>query len=62
MQRFNQAPLKCLAGDEVTRVLKEIYAGVCGEHQVGFRIYKGCIHLGYYWPIMEPNVVSFARF
>lgn len=31
MQRFNQAPLKCLAGDEVARVLKEIYAGVCGS-------------------------------
>lgn len=31
-QRSFKRPLRGLAGDEMTRVLREIYAGACGEH------------------------------
>lgn len=44
---FNQALLRCLVG-KVTKVFKEVYAGLCGEYQGGFSIFKKLIHLGYY--------------
>lgn len=32
---FNQAPLRCISGDEVTKVLKEVHSRDCDEHQLG---------------------------
>lgn len=31
--RFNQAPLRCIAGNEVTKVLKEIHSRDCDKYQ-----------------------------
>lgn len=36
---FNQAPLRCLPGKEVIKVLKEIHARVC-KHQGCSKLYK----------------------
>lgn len=36
---FNQAPLQCIAGDKITRVLQEVHGGDCGEHQRVSRLY-----------------------
>lgn len=36
---FNQAPLRCFAGDEVIRALKEVYTRVRGKHQGGFKLF-----------------------
>lgn len=30
---FNQAPLRCIEGDKVDRVLQEVHVGKCGEHK-----------------------------
>lgn len=50
---FNQEPLRCIAGDGVARVFKEVHLGDCDKHQGNSRIFRHIIHLGYYWPIME---------
>lgn len=44
---FNQAPFRCIADDEVAKVLQEIYAGECNDHQGALRLFKQ-IMLGYY--------------
>lgn len=58
---LNQAPLICIDGDEVTTVLKEVHIGDCGEHQGGSRLFKKILELGYYWPTLEADSLSFAR-
>lgn len=58
---FNQAPLRCIVGEEITTVLREIHSGECDEHQGYSRLAKQIMHLGYYWPTMEANSLSFAR-
>jgi hypothetical protein len=40
--------LCCLVGDEVIEALKEVHAGVCGEHQSGPKVHYQLKHLGYY--------------
>lgn len=58
---LNQVPLRCIAGDEVTTVLKEVHSGDCGEHQGGSKLFKKILQLGYYWPTMEADSLTFAR-
>lgn len=36
---FDQAPFRCISGDEVARVLKEVYVRDYGEHQWGSRLF-----------------------
>lgn len=56
----DQAPLKCITGDEGTKVLKEGNSRDCDQHQGSSILFKQLIYLGYYWPIMEADVTSFA--
>lgn len=53
LRDFNQATLKCITGNEVTRVLKEVHARDDGEHQGFSRLYKQIIHLC--WKPMPPQ-------
>lgn len=48
----DQAPLRCIAGDEVGRILKEVRLVDCDEHQGGSRLFNKIIHLDYYCPIL----------
>lgn len=57
---FKQAPLRCIKGNKVTRVLQKVHVGACGEHQEGLRLYQQISRLGYYWPTMEADATSFA--
>lgn len=54
---FNQEPLRCIGVDGMTRVLREVRIGDCGEHQAGSRLYKQFIHFGYY----SPDATSLTR-
>lgn len=58
---FKQSPLRYLSGDDVVRVLKEVYVEVRGEHQGGLKLFKRMVHLGYYWSIVEANDASFVE-
>lgn len=37
---FNQAPLRYITSDDVDKVLQEVHAIECGEHQEGLRLLK----------------------
>lgn len=58
---FNQATLRCITGDEVARVQKEVQPGDWGEHQGGSKLFNKIMHFGYYWPTMKADVLSFSR-
>lgn len=38
LKGFNQASLRCLTSGEMTKVLKEVYLGVCGKNQWGSKL------------------------
>lgn len=58
---FNQAPLQCIADEEITTVLPEVHSRECDEHQGGLRLAKQVMHLGYHWPTIESDSLSFTR-
>ncbi|KAL5559112.1 hypothetical protein UlMin_035323 [Ulmus minor] len=53
--------LRCINGQEVEEVLREIHEGDCGEHQGGRRLYEEILRLGYFWPTMENDAMDYAR-
>lgn len=52
---FGRSPLKCIVGEQITMVLREVHAGECDEHQWGSRLTKQVMHLGYYWQTVEAD-------
>lgn len=58
---FSIPLFKCLAEDEAQYVMNELHNGICDFH-TGRRTLKARIlRVGYYWPTMEKDVVSFTR-
>lgn len=57
----NQAPLRCISTNEVANVLKEVRSGDCSEREGGSRLFKKILHLGYYWPTVGADALSFAH-
>ena len=44
--------LKCIAGEDIEYVLREVHEGICGNH-IGARTLAGkVLRQGYYWPTM----------
>lgn len=39
-REVNEAPFRCIEGDEVAKVLSEVRVGECDEHQWGLRLSK----------------------
>ena len=58
---YNGEILKCINGHEAVKVLQEIHARDCGEHQGGKRLYEEALRLGYFWPTMEKDAMEYAR-
>ena len=53
--------LKCVAGEDVEYVLKEVHEGICGNH-IGARILAGkVLRQGYYWPTMLKDAIDLVR-
>jgi len=42
--------LRCLSNDEARSLMGEIHEGVCGEHQLAFKMKWMIRRNGYYWP------------
>ncbi|KAL5562140.1 hypothetical protein UlMin_031887 [Ulmus minor] len=53
--------LRCINDQEAGKVLREIHEGDCGEHQGGRRLYEKALRLGYFWPTMERDAMSYAQ-
>ncbi|CAL2231673.1 unnamed protein product [Prunus armeniaca] len=58
---FNGEPLKCLGKSEAQRVMQEIHAGECGEHQGMKKLYRQLLSVGYYWPTMKNDAYDFVK-
>lgn len=56
---FNQAPLKCIAGDEVTRVLKEVHEETVVSIK-RLQLHKQLTHLGYFKFTIKAYATSFS--
>lgn len=55
---FNKASQRCLTGDEVIRVFKEVHVVISSKHQGGSRLYKQMINMGYYYQKWKPIQLS----
>lgn len=59
-REFNQVPSRCISGDEIAKVLKEVCSGDCGKHQGCSRLFKQMMHFDYYWPTKEVDASFFV--
>ena len=53
--------LKCVSVEESQTIIKEMHAGVCGEHYAPRTTVAKIMRAGYYWPTLFKDVHSFVR-
>ena len=53
--------LKCIAGEDIEYVLREVHEGICGNH-IGARTLAGnVLRQGYYWPTMLKDATNLVK-
>jgi hypothetical protein len=58
---FSTPFLKCLTPEEGAHVIREIHEGPAGAHQ-GARIsYQKILRLGYFWPTLQKDTLSYVK-
>ena len=58
---FDGILVRCLSDEEAKYILAETHAGVCGAHQANPKLADQVKRLGYYWPTMVKDAMSFAK-
>ncbi|XP_056691841.1 uncharacterized protein [Spinacia oleracea] len=53
--------LRCLDHDEIELKLRNIHGGECGNHSGGQSLAHKTLTMGYFWPTMKKDVISFAK-
>ena len=53
--------LLCLDRDSANRVIKEVYAGVCGPHMGGHMLARKIMRTDYFWLTMETDCCQFVQ-
>ena len=53
--------LRCLGPAESREAIQEVHEGICGHHPGGRAMAHKLIRLGYYWPTLLRDAVSFTR-
>ena len=53
--------LRCLSPKEAQEILKEAHDGMCGAHQPGPKLAYRLQRLGYYWPKMIADAITYAK-
>ena len=53
--------LLCLDRDSANRVMREVYAGVCGPHMGGHMLARKIMRTGYFWLTMETDCCQFVQ-
>ncbi|RDX71668.1 hypothetical protein CR513_48942, partial [Mucuna pruriens] len=53
--------LKCLDGDEIEYVMKEVHEGVCRTHIEGRALASKIARVVYYWPTLKGDCMSYVK-
>lgn len=53
--------LRCLEPNEIPLALSQAHDGTCGGHFSGMAIAKCLLRMGYFWPTLEKDCVSYVR-
>ncbi|XP_068503954.1 uncharacterized protein [Phaseolus vulgaris] len=59
--RFTHPILTCVSGDECTRIMAELYKGICGSHVGGRSLASKVIRAGFFWPTVREDCVRYAQ-
>ncbi|KAK8951258.1 hypothetical protein KSP39_PZI004425 [Platanthera zijinensis] len=52
---------RCMAEEEIPRILEEVRSGECGSHSGGRTLEARVVRQGYFWPSLRKDVTEFAR-
>ena len=53
--------LRCLELEQFKKELIEVHNGICGEHSNDLVLGQKLLRTGYYWPIMQDDVIHYAK-
>ena len=53
--------LKCIAGEDIEYVLREVHEGICGNHIGARRLAGKVLRLGYYWPTIFKDATDLVK-
>ncbi|XP_068463107.1 uncharacterized protein [Phaseolus vulgaris] len=53
--------LTCVSGDQCTRIMAKLHEGICGSQVRGRALSLKVIRVGYYWPTMMEDCMSYAQ-
>ena len=53
--------IRCISQSEGLEVVKEAYDCICGAHQPGPKLHERVQRLGYYWPTMIADAMTYAK-
>ena len=58
---FTHPILRCVSGDECTRIMSELHEGICGSHIGGRSLASKVICAGFCWPSVREDCVRYAQ-
>ena len=58
---FSQPYLKCLDLGDAKYVLREIHAGVCGNHSGPRSLVRQVVRAGHFWPTMQKDAAQVVQ-
>ncbi|RDX80198.1 Gypsy retrotransposon integrase-like protein 1, partial [Mucuna pruriens] len=58
---FSFPLLRCMDGEEVVYVIREVYEGVCGMHIGGRALASKITRAGYYWPTLRSDCMDYVK-
>ena len=58
---FFQPYLRCLILKKANYVMREVHEGVCGNHSGSRSLVHKLIRMGYYWPTMQKDAISYVK-
>ena len=60
-QGFSMPLLRCIAHDDIKRVLREVHEGECGDHTGGQTLAKKILRYRYFWPTINKDAADYSR-
>ena len=58
---FSLPYLRCLDKPEAKYVMREVHEGICSNHSGARSLVHKLVRVGYYWPMMQKDAISYTR-